>query len=114
VVITSANTGTTVVSASSTLTVGGISITRSTGDGLPGDSSNANKTWVKAAISIAPSATNEVGHAHVFTVTVVQDPGTGVFGLAANAPVMVTCTAQNGAAAQGPFSGTTNPSGTSL
>jgi hypothetical protein len=114
VVISSTTTGTTVVNASSTVSVGGVSLTRSTGDGLPGDSPNANKTWVAAFISIAPSATNEVGHAHVFTVTVVQDPGTGVLQLAPNVPVAVTCVAANGAAAQGPFNGTTNASGTFL
>jgi hypothetical protein len=114
VVITSANSGTTVVKAATDVTVGGLTIHRETGDGLPGDSSNANKTWVRGAISIAPSATNEVGHAHVFTVTVAQDPGTGSFALAPNVPVTVTCTAQNGALPQGPFTGTTNASGTVL
>src|SRR5262249_21449364 len=114
VVITAANTGPTVGKAATGVLVGGITIHRETGAGLPGDSTNANKTWVNAAISIAPSATNEVGHAHVFTVTVVQDTGTGSFTLAPNAPVTVTCVAANGAAASGPFNGTTNASGTVL
>src|SRR5262249_46686056 len=73
VVITSATTGVTVVNASTTVSVGGVVLTRSTGDANVGDGPNAQKTWVNARITIAPNATNEVNHAHTFTVTLEKD-----------------------------------------
>src|SRR3954454_12471964 len=110
--ITSATTGTTVVRAATDVTVAGVSLHRATADGLPGDSADAHKDWVNARISIAPSATNEVGHAHTFTVTLQKDLGAG-FVAAAGETVTVTCTASNGATPTpaGPFTGTTNASG---
>jgi hypothetical protein len=45
VVITSSTVGTTIVNATGTVTVSGLSLTRSTGDGKSGDSANAAKTW---------------------------------------------------------------------
>jgi hypothetical protein len=113
IVITSGTTGTTVINASTDVTVAGVSLHRSTGDGLPLDSPNASKTWVAAAITIAPSAINEVGHAHTFTVTVTQDLGNGTFVPAPGANVTVTCTAGNGATPTppNPPSGTTNAAG---
>jgi len=108
--ITSAVTGVTTVSAHTTLAVDTVSLTRNT-DGTGGNSGPATKTWVNAKISIAPTATNEVGHSHMFTVTVMKDTGTGTFVAAAGEPVTVTCTASNGAAASGPFTGTTDGSG---
>ena len=53
------------------------SLTRATGDAHAGDSADAQKMWVNAAIVIAPNATNEVGQPHTFTVTVLQDTGSG-------------------------------------
>ena len=44
--------GTTVVNASTTVSVGGVSLTRSTNDGLTGDSDNAQKIWKTGEISI--------------------------------------------------------------
>ena len=44
--------GTTVVNASTTVSVGGVSLTRSTNDGLTGDSDNAEKIWKTGEISI--------------------------------------------------------------
>src|SRR5262249_53565108 len=44
-VITSSTTGTTVIKASTDVTVGGVVLHRETGDGLPGDSANAQKNW---------------------------------------------------------------------
>ncbi|HXA41788.1 MAG TPA: hypothetical protein VNV65_02630 [Candidatus Solibacter sp.] len=73
--ITSTKAGQTTVKASTTLSVLGVSMTRSTGDGLPGDSVSAVKTWVDASITIGPpSATNVVTHEHVFTITVNAIP----------------------------------------
>ena len=54
VAIISATTGVTSVHATTTLTVGGVSLTRSTGDENAGDGGNATKTWVNARITIAP------------------------------------------------------------
>src|SRR3954470_778240 len=110
--ITSATTGTTVVRAATDVTVAGVSLHRATADGLPGDSADAHKDWVNARISIAPSATNEVGHAHTFTVTLEKDVGAG-FVAAAGETVTVTCTASNGATPTpaGPFTGTTDAAG---
>src|SRR5262249_15414436 len=46
VVISSPTAGTTTIHASTTVTVGGLSLTRATGDGLAGDSPDATKTWL--------------------------------------------------------------------
>src|SRR3954462_1447918 len=110
--ITSATTGTTVVRAATDVTVAGVSLHRATGDANVGDSADAHKDWVNARISIAPSATNEVGHAHTFTVTLEKDVGAG-FVAAAGETVTVTCTASNGATPTpaGPFTGTTDAAG---
>ena len=59
--------------ASANITVNGFSTTLTT-DGVNGDSGPATKTYVDATIAIAPSAVNEVGHQHVFTVTVTGMP----------------------------------------
>src|SRR5262249_33994541 len=78
--ITSTTTGTTVVRASSTVSVLGVSLTRSTGDGLPGDSVDAQKTWQvrDAHIQISPpTATNEVGTNHSLTGHVNVNTGGG-------------------------------------
>lgn len=52
-------------------------VTRTTGDGINGDSDPATKVYVDGNITITPSATNEVGHSHTFTVTVKADKGDG-------------------------------------
>jgi len=76
--ITSGSPGTTVVKAATDVVVLGVSLHRETGDGLPGDSANANKTWVDANIQITPqSDTNPVGATHTFTGHVNVNPGTG-------------------------------------
>src|SRR5262249_30206554 len=48
VTITSAVTGVTTIQASTSPTVGGVPLSRSTGDGLAGDGPNAQKAWVDA------------------------------------------------------------------
>ena len=68
----------TTVSAHTTVSVGGVSLTRHT-NGTGANSNPAVKTWVNARIAIAPNATNEVGQAHTFTVTLQKDTGTGTF-----------------------------------
>src|SRR5207342_1926261 len=65
--------------ATVTLTVGGVSLTRTTGDGKTGDSANAVKTFVDANISIAASTTDEVNNSQTFTVTVQKNAGGGSF-----------------------------------
>src|SRR5439155_1467187 len=71
VVITSATTGTTVVSATSSIPLtGDASVTRTT-NGTAGNSGPASKTWVDATIAITPAtATNAVGTNHTLTITV--------------------------------------------
>src|SRR5262249_54572692 len=102
--ITSGTAGTTIVRATTTLAVAGVSLTRTTNDGKAGDSVDAQKVWVapRAQIAIAPSATNEVGHAHTFTVTLQKDLGNGTFVPAAGEHVDVTLTDSNGAAHTAP------------
>ncbi len=87
VTLTSSTAGTTVVRAATDVTVGGLSLHRETGDGLAGDSQNANKTFVDANIQISPpNATNEVGSPHVLTAHVNVNDGTGFV----NAPAGTT------------------------
>jgi uncharacterized repeat protein (TIGR01451 family) len=81
----------TTVSAHTVVAVGGIALTRNT-DGIGANSEPAVKTWVNARISIAPNATNEIGHPHTFTVTLEKDTGTGTFVPAAGEHVDVTLT----------------------
>jgi len=105
--LTSLVTGVTTVSAQTTVSVGGVSLTRAT-NGNGGNSGPAVKTWVNARISIAPNATNAVGEPHTFTVTLEVDPGTGTFGPAAGQHVDVTLTDSNGAAHTAPTGTCTN------
>ncbi len=75
------------VKAATDVTVGGLVLHRETGDGLAGDSQNANKTFVDANIQInPPNATNEVGSPHVLTGHVNVNAGTGFV----NAPAGTT------------------------
>jgi uncharacterized repeat protein (TIGR01451 family) len=90
-------TGVSVVTASTSVLVGGVSVTRST-NGVGANSGPATKRWVDAKISIAASATNEVGDPHTFTVTLQKDIGDGNgFGAAAGEHVNFTLTDSNGA-----------------
>jgi hypothetical protein len=76
--ITSSATGTTVVKAATDVTVTGVVLHRETGDGLPGDSANAQKTWVDANIQITPAtATNPLNTNHTLTGHVNVNPGGG-------------------------------------
>ena len=98
ITLASSLTGTTIVSAHTTLSVGGVSLTRNT-DGTGANSQPARKTWVNAKILIAPDATNQVGNSHTFMVTLFKDTGTGIFVPAAGEHVTVTLTPANGATA---------------
>src|SRR5262245_13663131 len=55
--ITSSVAGTTVIRATTTVTVNGSTLTRTTNDGLPGDSADANKIWQGGGL-IAPTNTS--------------------------------------------------------
>jgi len=59
--------------ASADITMGTVTVHRAT-DGTHGSSGPATKTYVDASVAIGPSADNEVGHAHIFTVTVTAIP----------------------------------------
>ena len=65
------------------------------------------------AITITPSATNEVGQPHTFTVTVLNDTGSGLLPVGAGEQCNITLTNGNGAVANpaGPFNLTTDASG---
>ncbi|MDQ1374100.1 MAG: hypothetical protein QOJ09_1438, partial [Actinomycetota bacterium] len=71
--ITSPDVGSTVVNATATVTVHGVSLTRSTDAKVapngPGGSGNMTKKWADASIKVVETAVNEVNHAHEFTVT---------------------------------------------
>jgi uncharacterized repeat protein (TIGR01451 family) len=115
VTFTSATAGTVIGNASTSFTVNGATETRSTGDSQSGDSGPVTKIFEDAQISIAPNATNGIAEPHTFTVTVMQNAGDGKgFVAAANDPVTVTLTGQNGAVPilESPsLSGVTNASG---
>jgi len=70
VTITSATAGTSVIRASTNITVAGLVVHRETGDGHPGDGPNAQKAWIAgdANIQISPqSAQNPTGANHTLT-----------------------------------------------
>jgi hypothetical protein len=78
--ITSPTVGTTKVSATSSVTAGGITLKRSTDSTIaangPGGTGNLTKRWANASIKVEGNAVNEVTHQHVFTVTATaQRPG---------------------------------------
>jgi hypothetical protein len=88
-------------------------VTRTT-DSTHGSSGSVTKTFEDARISIAPSATNEVGQNHTFTVTFSVNRGDGNgFVAESGASCTISLSNSNGAAASpaGPFTGTTNASG---
>jgi uncharacterized repeat protein (TIGR01451 family) len=101
VTITSSTTGLTKIRAATDVTVGGVALHRETGDANVGDSADASKLWASAKITIAPSATNEVGQPHTFTVTLSKESGNG-FVAAPNEHVDVTLTDANGASHSAP------------
>jgi hypothetical protein len=113
VTITSSTTGTSTIQASTSVSVAGVTLNRQTGDGLPGDSPNASKLWVNAAITIAPNATNAVGQPHTFTATVLADTGSGFQPVGAGVDCNITLTPANGAnpVPAGPLNTTTNAAG---
>ncbi len=77
VTITTNTAGLVEAQATSTFTVGGVSLTRTT-ESSAGSSANADKTYVDARITLSPlTATNKVGDPHVITATVEQNDGTG-------------------------------------
>src|SRR5262249_18093772 len=77
VVITSATTGTTVVSATSNIPLTNDGTVMRTTDGTAGNGSPASKTWVDANIHITPAAaTNAANTNHTLTITVNAVHGT--------------------------------------
>ena len=77
VTISSNATGSVDIQASTTVNVGGLDLTRTTGTGAP-NSDNANKLFVDAKISIDPQdGTNVIGDPHTLTATVMEDAGDG-------------------------------------
>jgi hypothetical protein len=74
-------TGTDTIHATTTFSVSGVSMTRSTltsGTDVHGDGLDVTKTWVDANISLSPfSATNTAGGSQTMTCTIQQDTGSG-------------------------------------
>src|SRR5262249_1859128 len=109
VVITSTAVGTTVVSASSNIPVGGVSIVRTTGTAAntaAGGSGNAAKNWVDANIQITPpSATNPVGTNHVLTGQVNVNDGSGAGAVSAPAGTSISFSLTNSGGATATFIG---------
>jgi hypothetical protein len=74
--INSTTAGSVDIHATTTFSVGGVSLTRATGDTNTGDSANANKVYVDGNIQISPlTANNLINQPHTFTITVQQDDG---------------------------------------
>jgi len=75
--INSNTTGTYTLDATGSSTMAGVTVTRSTtGNAGPGGSTGATKHYVDASIAITPlDATNVVGNAHTFTITLTAIPG---------------------------------------
>src|SRR5262249_17829783 len=85
--ISSTAPGVTVVRDSTTVSVAGVSLTRSSGDGHAGDSVDAQKNWVDANIQITPATPqNPIGTNHTLTGHVNVNNGTGFV----NAPAGTT------------------------
>ncbi len=105
--IKSGTTGTTKVRASTNVTLAGVTLHRESGDGKAGDSADASKLWAAARITIAANATNDVGQAHTFTVTLSKDTGAG-FVAAPGEHVDFTLTDSNGANHSAPTGTCTN------
>src|SRR5262249_5973816 len=78
ITLTSNTTGTTLVSASTTLTVGGVSLTRTTGDGVHSDGPNANKNWADDVVTTHVRDVNgaDLTGQTVSTGTIVHDEAT--------------------------------------
>jgi uncharacterized repeat protein (TIGR01451 family) len=108
VTITSSTSGVTKVRATTDVSVGGLVLHRATGDANLGDSADATKVWASAKIEIGPSATNEIGQPHTFTVTLSKDTGTNAFVAAAGEHADFTLTDSNGATHGAPTGTCTN------
>src|SRR6266542_1619439 len=92
VAISSATAGTTTLNATTTVLVGGVSLTFTT-NGSGGNSGPANKTWVDANIQITPATdTDAVGDTHTLTAHVNVDPGTGFVNAADGTVITVAIT----------------------
>jgi hypothetical protein len=75
--INSSSAGVFTATATAMVTMGGVTVTRST-DSTHGSSGPATKTFVDGSISLTPlTATNFVGQVHTITAIVTQDSGTG-------------------------------------
>ena len=66
------------IQASDQVTMGGVTVTRTTGDAHAGDSASAVKNFVDATIALSPlSAHDPIGDHHVITATVQINTGSG-------------------------------------
>src|SRR5260370_652925 len=96
----SATAGQVSINASTTLTVGGVSLTRTTGDGISLDSANAGKTFVDAYIKLSPQSTrHNSSHTHTPTATfyINDSSGAGYVNAPDATTVSFTATSTKGA-----------------
>jgi uncharacterized repeat protein (TIGR01451 family) len=100
IVFTSNSAGQVTGHASSSVSVGGLSLSRET-DGVAPNSGDAVKTFVDARISITPDGTNGIGEDHTFTVLIEKNEGDGSGWVPADdgTTVSVTLTDAGGASA---------------
>jgi hypothetical protein len=108
-------TGTDTIHATTTFSVGGVSLTRATGDGVSSDGSDVSKTWVDAYITIDPPTASPTAGTdqQVLTISVFTN-GSGS-SYVATGGVQVTASLPGDAASSsfvGSDSCTTSPSGT--
>src|SRR5207237_406713 len=77
ITINSSTAGVFTANATAPVSMGGVTVTRSTSANHgPGGSGPATKAYVDGSIAITPaSAVNEVGNRHVFTITATAIPG---------------------------------------
>src|SRR5438046_2136666 len=77
IIVGSSAAGTSTLSASVSLTVSGVSLTRSLGDANSGYSAKPTTRWTVFPYTTLFRSTNAVGSPHTFTVTVEKNLGVG-------------------------------------
>ena len=82
--ITSNTVGGVDVRATASPSVLGVSLTRTSNDGVSGDGVDSHKNYVSGTVAIAANGVNEVNHQHVFTITATQAPGAATPATTAN------------------------------
>jgi uncharacterized repeat protein (TIGR01451 family) len=93
-VITSSTVGTTTIRASTTVTVGGVSLHRESGDGKAGDSADASKLWAQPSLSILKNPKTQTvarGGTATFTITVTNTGSVTLTDVKVSDPLSPNC-----------------------